>query len=188
MKILTKEEVLANKQVVLEVIKNGAVFIHPTDTIYGLGCLATDRKAVNVIRMIKERPQAPFSVIAPNKNWIKMHCNINDEADSWIEKLPGPYTLIMKCKDGVACNVAPGLDSLGIRMPSHWFFDLVAEIGLPIVTTSANKTGQQFMTSLENMDEDVAMHTSFIVYEGEKHGKPSSIVDLTKKKAKVIER
>lgn len=188
MKIFTKDEVHVNKEVILEVITNGAIFIHPTDTIYGIGCNATDERFVEVIRSIKERPDSPFSVIAPSKKWIRANCVVNDVGEKWLRKLPGPYTLILKAKNGVANNVAPGIDSLGVRIPDHWFSGLVKELGVPIVTTSANKAGGDFMTSLDNLDDDIKPHVEFVVYEEEKHGQPSIIVDLTGDEAVVKER
>lgn len=188
MKILTKEEIDVNKEVILEVIKNGTVFIHPTDTIYGIGCNALDEECVDKIREIKGRPEAPFSVIVPSKDWIRKNCVVNKEAEKWLEKLPGPYTLILKARDNIAKNVAPGLDTLGVRIPDHWFSKIVEELNIPVVTTSANRVGEDFMTSLENIDDDIKMGVEFIVYEGEKHGRPSKIVDLTKEEIKVKER
>lgn len=188
MKILTKEDLDYNKEVLFEVITNGTPFIHPTDTIYGLGCSAQDPRAVKHLRDIKGRQQNPFSIIAPSKSWIKNHCHVTPEVEKWLEKLPGPYTLILKCNGGVAPNVAPGIETLGIRIPDHWFSSFVEELGIPIVTTSANKAGGDFMTSLDNLDDGVSNHVEFIVFEGEKHGRPSTLVDLTGKSAKVIER
>ena len=78
-------------------IKHGAVFIYPTDTIYGLGCDATNEESVKKIKELKYRDKdKPMSVIAPSVDWIKEHCEVTDEM---IEKyLPGPYTLLLKKK------------------------------------------------------------------------------------------
>jgi len=188
MKILTKDEVNVNKEVILEVMKNGAIFIHPTDTIYGIGCNATEEEFVDEVREIKGRADAPFSVIAPSKEWIRNNCVISGKAEKWLDKLPGPYTLILKAKDSIAKNVAPGMDTLGVRIPDHWFSKIVEELGMPVVTTSANKSGGDFMTSLENLDGEVKQRVEFIIYEDEKHGRPSTIVDLTGEKVRVKER
>ena len=178
MKILTKEEIDVNKEVILEVIENGVVFIHPTDTIYGIGCNAADQEAVDKVREIKGRPNSPFSIIAPSKDWIKKNCILNKEAEKWLDKLPGPYTLILKSKNKLAKNIAPGLETIGVRIPDHWFSKVVEELNIPIVTTSANKVGEDFMTSLENLDDGLKAYMEFIIYEGEKHGSPSKIIDL----------
>lgn len=188
MKVLTKEEVEVNKEVILEVMKNGAIFIHPTDTIYGIGCNATEEEFVDCVRDIKERPNTPFSVIAPSKEWIRQNCVVNENAEKWLKKLPGPYTFILNVKNSVAKNVAPGLNTLGVRIPDHWFSKLVGELGLPVVTTSANKAGGDFMTSLDNLGEEIKQKIEFIIYEDEKHGSPSTIVDLTGEESKVKER
>ena len=189
MRIITKEELsFSTKNYVVNKIEEGTVFIHPTDTIYGLGCNASDSKAVGLIRKIKQRPLTPFSVIAPSKKWILENCNVNDDAKEWINKLPGPYTLILTKKNAkIAGNVAPNVNTIGIRIPNHWFSSIVSELGFPVVTTSANITSENFMTSLEDLDVKIKSQIDFILYEGEKSGRPSTIIDLTKN-AQIIER
>ena len=92
MKVFNKEEVKLNQDMLLNDIHKGAVFLCPTDTIYGLGCDARKDDAVKKIREIKGRQDRPFSVIAPTKNWIYENCHVDDNAREWIEnKLPGPY-------------------------------------------------------------------------------------------------
>lgn len=182
MRVLTRSEMETQFSDHQASIEDGAVYIHPTDTIYGLGCDATNADAVKKVRDAKQRTQNPFSVIAPSKGWIAENCFLSEEAKRWIEKeLPGPYTLILKLKtpDCVAHNVTFGKDTLGVRIPAHWFSEVVAKLGFPCVTTSANKTGERFMTSQEDLDSDVANHVNFFISEGEKKGRPSTIVDLT---------
>ncbi len=187
--ILSKEEFEQEKYAIMERLKeNSPIFIYPTDTVYGIGCSALNREAVSKIRAAKERAASPFSVIAPSKEWIRENCIVSKNAEKWIAKLPGPYTLILKIKKQcVAENVAPGLKTLGIRIPDHWFSNFVQEIGVPIVTTSANKASQDFMTSLEDLDLDIKGKVGFIIYEGEKKGKPSKIIDLSSAQ-RIIER
>ena len=188
MRILTREEINVEKKTLMEIIFDGAVFIYPTDTIYGLGCNALKSVSVKKIRDIKNRAQNPFSVIAPSKQWIFDNCIVGEKAIEWIEKLPGPYTLILKVKNSaVAKEVNLNLNTLGVRIPNHWFSSFVEELEVPIVTTSANKAGSNFMTSLDNLDLDIKNNVDFIIYEGEKKGSPSKIIDLSGK-LKIIER
>jgi L-threonylcarbamoyladenylate synthase len=181
MQKLSKEEFEQNRAQHIQEIYERKLFIHPTDTIYGLGCDATSSTAVLHLREAKERYSGPFSVIAPSKDWIRDACEVSEEAEKWLDKLPGPYTLIfyLKKKYAVAPEVNPTQDTIGVRMPDHWFTDVVADLGRPIVTTSANKVGKAFMTDLDKLDPQVGKHLHFAIYEGEKKGTPSTIVNLT---------
>ncbi|MBI2660583.1 threonylcarbamoyl-AMP synthase [Candidatus Woesearchaeota archaeon] len=189
MRILNFEELGLEKQSIIDSIVNGAVFIHPTDTIYGIGCNAELSKAVKKVRQLKGRASNPFSVIAPSFDWVKENCIITKESGEWLEKLPGPYTLIFKLKNPncVAKEVNSGLGTLGIRMPNHWIRKLVAEAEVPVITTSVNKSNEDYMTSIEDLDPSIKSGIDFALYEGKKEGKPSKIVDLTSA-VKVIER
>ncbi len=181
MRILNFEELELERQQVIDSIINGAVFIYPTDTIYGIGCNAEISGSVRKIRRIKARKSNPFSVIAPSQEWIKKNCIVAKDGKEWIKRLPGPYTLIFKLKSDncVAKEVNHGLKTLGIRIPGHWIRKLVAQAGVPIVTTSVNKSNEDYMTSLEDLDPLIKGSVDFALYEGKKQGKPSRIVDLT---------
>ena len=183
--IISKREL--NKNISYK-IQKGAVFIYPTDTIYGMGCNALNAKSVIKIRQLKERYEKPFSIIAPSKRWIYTNCVINANAKKWLKKLPGPYTLILKVKNKkiIAREVTDGLDTVGIRIPKHWISSFVKKLGIPIVTTSVNKTTKPFMTTIENLDKDIKYNVNLIIYEGPKKGKPSTIVNLVE--TKVIKR
>ncbi|MBW2971095.1 threonylcarbamoyl-AMP synthase [Candidatus Woesearchaeota archaeon] len=190
MNTLTKEEVSVNKVRLLQDVKLGAVFVYPTDTIYGIGCSALDSKAVQKVRKMKKRQFMPFSVLVPSKDWIKENCIVTEEAEQWLKKLPGPYTLILKLKNknAIVPEVNNNLRTVGVRIPKHWFSDFVEELEIPILTTSANVKGGDFMTELEDLDTAIKSHLDFIVYEGPKRGKPSTLVDLSKKEPKLTER
>jgi len=183
METLTKSEVELRAREFLEHIASGEVFIHPTDTIYGIGCNATDEKAVKMVRKLKERNDAPFSIWVPDKDWIRENCVVNEETEQWLEQLPGPHTLILKLKNknAIAKSVNPGNGTIGVRIPDHWFHKFVEHLGVPIVTTSANRSGRKFMTSVEDLDSEIKNGVRFCVYEGEKRGRPSKIVHLTDK-------
>ena len=96
--------------------------------------------------------------------------------------------LKLKSKKAVATAVNPKTDILGVRIPNNWFSKIVKEANIPIVSTSANITKKQHMTSLKDLNKTVAKQVDFIIYEGKKQGKPSEIVMLYEKKVKVIQR
>ncbi len=189
MRILTREEVELGKNEIIDAMRRGLIFIYPTDTIYGLGCNATIPESVKKIRDLKERVANPFSVVAPSIEWIKENCIVSREPEMWENKLPGPCTLIfeIKSKKCVAPETNNGMKTLGVRIPKHWTTKIIQEAGVPFITTSVNKSGEDYMTSLENLDPDIKGSVDFIIYEGAKEGKPSTIVDLTGR-TKFIER
>ena len=188
MNIFNFEEYRMEKNEIIDQIINGSVFIYPTDTIYGIGCNACISDSVRRIRQIKSRASNPFSVIAPSLEWVHDNCSLSKEAEEWLGKMPGPYTLILKIKkDCVAKEVNLGLKTLGIRIPNHWIRNVVAEANEPVVTTSVNKANEDYMTSLEDLDPAIKSGIDFALYEGKKEGKPSKIIDLTGN-VKVIER
>ncbi|MDP6647987.1 MAG: L-threonylcarbamoyladenylate synthase [Candidatus Woesearchaeota archaeon] len=173
---------------IINSIRDGAVFIHPTDTIYGIGCNAQNSEAIKKIRELKARSTSPFSVIPPSLKWIKENCLVTEEAEKWVRELPGPFTLILKLKkDCVAKEVNPGLKTIGVRMPRHRISKIVAKANVPIVTTSVNRGGEDYMTCLEDLDPAIKGGVKFLLYEGKKEGRPSKIVDLTSN-VKIIER
>ena len=181
MRVYNEDEFRQQEDLVLKSISEGAIYLHPTDTIYGIGCDATNSTAVKRIREAKQQREQPFSIIAPSKQWITKHCVMTKEAKQWLEKLPGPYTLILtlKSKSIVAPGVVPGKDTIGVRMPDHWIQDIALALNRPLITTSANLHGKAFMTSLEDMAPELGHKMDFALYEGRKEGKPSTIVDLT---------
>ncbi|MGM5487838.1 MAG: L-threonylcarbamoyladenylate synthase [Nanobdellota archaeon] len=182
MHVITKDELKHQREHFKRRIISGEIFIHPTDTIYGLGCHAFDETCVNKIREIKNRPEdKPFSIIAPSKEWIREHCHVDEEGEEWLRKLPGPYTLILRLKEpALGGPVNSNGESIGIRIPDHWISQAVSEIGVPIVTTSANLRGQEFMTSIEDLPSELKSKVNFAIYEGEINGSPSTIVNLAK--------
>ncbi|MEW5896830.1 MAG: L-threonylcarbamoyladenylate synthase [Nanoarchaeota archaeon] len=188
MEVLTQIELNLRLEQIIKKIKQGAVFIHPTDTIYGIGCTAEDETAVAKIRRLKEQHNQPFSVWVPSLKWVEKNCQTDKKTKEGLKQLPGPYTLIirLKNKNAVAKSVTLGKGTIGIRYPNHWFGKIVEACELPIITTSANKTGQPFMTLLENLDEDIQKGVDFMIYEGEKKGRPSKIINLIE--GKVTER
>ena len=169
-----------------EQIRAGKIFIYPTDTIYGIGCDATNEEAVQKIRALKQRETKPFSVIPPSAEWIVENCiRPADKGDTSWPPASGPFTYFVRTKNN-RC-VAPGIDeektgTLGLRMTnrSHWFMREIARAGVPFVSTSVNISGKPHMTSLTDLDPHLAEKIDIIIYEGPLVGKPSQKIDLTK--------
>jgi len=167
-----------HKEEIIGAIRSGKVFIYPTDTIYGLGCNALVTSSVNKIREMKGRGRKPFSIIAPGKQWVIENCYVsNPELDKY---LPGPYTLFLKRRgeEGLG-GVNPEDGTLGVRIPDHWFTEIVRESEVPFVTTSVNLSGEKHMETLEDANKTMLAKADYIIYEGEKKGPSSEKIDLT---------
>lgn len=177
MKLIDQSYIESHKSEILDAMRSGKIFIYPTDTIYGLGCNALLEESVQKLRELKHRQTRPFSVIAPNKEWILENCKVENE--SLNKYLPGPYTLFVSRKDiAVAPSVNPNDNTLGVRIPDNWFTALVEEAGVPFVTTSVNITKEHHMEKLEDVPEEILNQVDYVVYEGEKRGEPSTKINL----------
>ena len=178
MMILNKDEVLEKKEEIVSAIKMGNIFIYPTDTIYGIGCDATNKNAVAKIRQIKRRDNNPMSVAVPSKNWIKENCEVIDS--SKLDLLPGPYTLILKIKNpnAIASNVS-FKDTLGVRIPNNWFAEIITQAGVPFVTTSVNFSGEKNMEKIEDVPKELLDQVDYVIYDGPIVGKQSTRIDLS---------
>ena len=181
--IIDRQYVLKNRGQIIKAITRGQIIIYPTDTIYGIGCNAFDKNSVNKIRELKRRETKPFSVIVPGKIWVRDNCELNKDVEKYLKKLPGPYTLFLRLRSGVEIPAAVNPSengTIGIRIPKHWFKDLISEAGVPFVTTSVNISGRPHMTNLHDLDESIKNNVDFIIYEGEINGRESIKIDLTK--------
>ncbi len=160
----------------IDQIKQGKIFIYPTDTIYGLGCDATNEESVEKIKKIKERDRdKPLSIIAPSFEWINQNCHVDVDADLH-KYLPGPYTIILKKKDPDFLKHISSTDTIGIRIPDCDFTKQIQEAGVPFISTSVNLSGQPFAKSVNEISQEIKSNVDVIVDEGELNGKPSTLI------------
>lgn len=159
-----------------EAVKNGGIIIYPTDTLYGLGADIFNEKAIKKIFKIKKRDnKKPISVMVSDYQDVKKLAFISDKQEKIIKKLlPGPYTIILKKKKIVSDLLTAGSDKVGIRIPKNKFCRILSK-NLPITTTSANISGEK------DFDYKKLKGVEFILSGGRISGKPSTIIDLTKK-------
>jgi len=131
---------------VAEVLRNGGVIAYPTDTTYGIGCSIFNKKGVERIYEIKQREKKkPFSFICSSQSEVAKYAKVSNYAYKLMKRyLPGPYTFVME-----ATNIVPDLlqtkqKTVGIRMPDNLICAaIVASLGAPLVTTSANLSGEE---------------------------------------------
>jgi L-threonylcarbamoyladenylate synthase len=154
-------------------ILSGKIFIYPTDTIYGIGCDATNVKGVEKIREIKKRDAKPLSVIAPSFTWIENNFIIDFDIKKY---LPGPYTLLLKKKDIDFLKHVSENDRVGVRIPKNDFCFLVQESGVPFVITSVNLSGEPFAKSISEIKKEIIDSVDCVIDIGELNRNLSTLI------------
>lgn len=153
--IIGKEELI---DTCAELIKNGEIVAFPTETVYGLGGDALNENAVKKIYEAKNRPSDnPFIVHVPSVEDVEKAAYMTDEARRIFEAFaPGPITIVLKKKETIPYCVTAGLDTVGIRIPSHPMArEFLRKCGTPVAAPSANLSKKVSPTTAERVFEDM---------------------------------
>lgn len=168
----------------LEVLKNGGVILYPTDTVWGLGCDATNESAVNKVNEIKGRAaDKSLIVLLDTDNKIQSYVNdVPDVAYELIEYAEKPLTVIFSNAKNLAANVINTDGSVGIRIPRHNFCEqLIQRLRKPLVSTSANISGQPTAKFFDEISDEIKDAVDYIVdleQEDRTPKQPSTIIKL----------
>ena len=167
-----------------EIIRRGGLVGIPTETVYGLGANGLDAEAVSHIFEAKGRPQDnPLILHIADVSWLERYCkDIPLTAYKLAEAYwPGPMTMILPRKDMVPDAVTAGLDTVGMRCPSHPLcHELIRLADVPIAAPSGNTSGRPSPTTADHMREDMDGKIDAIVDGGPcSVGVESTIIDLT---------
>ena len=169
----------------VEFLNNGEVVAFPTETVYGLGAVATEEDAVKKIFAAKGRPSDnPLIVHIGTKEEVAIYAqNIPDVAKKCMDAFwPGPLTLILQAKPNIlAPSVMPGRETVGIRMPDHPVArKLLQTLGKPLAAPSANRSGKPSPTKASHVYEDLAGIIPCILDGGMTGiGVESTVLDVT---------
>lgn len=166
----------------VKVLREGGLLLYPTDTVWGIGCDATNAEAVARIYALKR---------SENKHSMLVLCETPDMVVRYVDKAPGiafevmematsPLTLILPGAAGLAENLIPEERTLGVRVPDHEFCrKLLHRFGKPIVSTSANISGEKTPKNLAEVSREIIDGVDFVVnprFQGRPTGKPSAIM------------
>ncbi|MGV3488730.1 MAG: L-threonylcarbamoyladenylate synthase [Tuberibacillus sp.] len=172
-------------------IRDGELVAFPTETVYGLGANALSEEAVKKIYEAKGRPSDnPLIVHISELDQMKRIAReVPDAAEKLIKAFwPGPLTVIVPVSDAVAETVTAGLDTVGIRMPSHPVSQaLITAAGVPIAAPSANLSGKPSPTEAEHVYEDMNGRIAGILDGGPTGvGVESTVVDTTSEPVTIL--
>ena len=174
---------LKNVEKCVEVLRAGGLILYPTDTVWGIGCDATNEEAVQKVYALKR---------SEDKHSMLCLCRDADMVVRYVNRAPGiafevmelsdkPLTAILPGAVGVAKSLIPEAATLGVRVPQHEFCQaLLRKFGKPIVSTSANISGEP--TPLKGLGEvcrEIVDGVDYVVnprFQGKPTCKPSAII------------
>jgi tRNA threonylcarbamoyl adenosine modification protein (Sua5/YciO/YrdC/YwlC family) len=130
----------------VQILERGGVALYPTDTMYALGCVLDDKKAVERIRRLKGMDdKQPFAMICPDLSNIAKYAIVSDFGYRLMRRiLPGPYTIVLQATREVPKLLLDKRRTIGIRVPASPICEaLVRALGRPLLTTSAVPPGAE---------------------------------------------
>jgi tRNA threonylcarbamoyl adenosine modification protein (Sua5/YciO/YrdC/YwlC family) len=163
------------------VLASGGVIAYPTDTTYGLGCSILSRKGIERIYRIKQRDRKkPFSFICPDLAEVSKYARLSNFAFKVMKRyLPGPYTFVLEASSIVPELVMTRQKTVGIRIPDNPVcLALVTSLGFPIVTTSANRSGEDPIGDPFLVHEELGGELDMVIDGGPLSPNVSSVISL----------
>lgn len=166
----------------LKVLKAGGIILYPTDTIWGLGCDATDKKAVAKIYALKKRAENKSMILLlANKEEIKNYCKTPSETiQNLLQKKENSLTIVYPNAQNIAENLISEDGTVAVRIVNDAFCEaLINAFGKPIVSTSANIAGEPSPTSYTSVNDKIKIGADYIVQHRRNNNdckKPSRIL------------
>ncbi len=167
----------------MTVLKRGGLILYPTDTIWGIGCDATNADAIERVYALKNRPgaKALICMVSDFKMLNQYVSDIPEVAYDILKYAAKPTTIIYDKPIRVAENLLAEDESLAIRVSKHNFSkSLIRKYKRPIVSTSANISGQPSPNSFQEIDPAILEGVDYVVNleRNKKNGPPSAIIKL----------
>ena len=168
----------------LEVLRNGGIIVYPTDTIWGIGCDATNAEAVKKIYDIKQRADTKSMIIlVENINTIYSYIEeVPEIAVDIVELSDKPTTIIFPGAKNLAKNLINSDKTVGIRVVNdHFCAELIKQFKKPIVSTSANISEQKSPENFKDINPEILTEVDYVVkwkQNDHKKSKPSSIIKI----------
>ncbi len=160
---------------VSDVLDNGGLIAYPTDTFYGIGCDLLNKKGIQLIYKLKNRPlNQPFSVICDSLKEINRYAQVSNYAYRTMKRLlPGPYTFVLEGTKLVPKIMLTKRKTVGIRVPDNRIcVAIVRTLGRPIISTSA------MLDNPHSIQETYASHLDIVIDGGALYPSPSSVISL----------
>ncbi len=168
----------------VEMVRNGAVIVYPTDSAYALGCQMGDKKALDRIRRIRQvGDKHNFTLVCRDLSEIASYAKVDNSAYRLLNAhTPGPYTFILKGTREVPRRLMhPKRRTIGLRVPdNHIVRMLLAELNEPLMSCTLILPGEDMpMTEAYEIRETLEHQVDLVVDGGHCGIDPSTVVDMT---------
>ncbi len=160
---------------VCAVLEEGGLIVYPTDTFYGIGCNLFNKRGIQLIYRLKNRPlKKPFSFLCDSLKEVSRYALVSNYAYKTMKRLlPGPYTFIMEGTRLVPKIMLTKRKTVGIRVPDNKIcLDIIRTFGRPIISTSA------VFDDPQSIKEAYGSFLDVIIDGGVLYQSPSSVVSL----------
>ncbi|MBN2792412.1 MAG: threonylcarbamoyl-AMP synthase [Desulfuromonadales bacterium] len=174
---------------VVSCLQQGGVIIYPTDTTYGIGCDIFNRKGIKKIFQLKHRDsRKPFSFICSDLAEISNYAQVSNFAFKIMKRhLPGAYTFVLEATKVVPDSLSTKQKTVGIRIPDNAICQaIVRELGHPLVTTSANVSGQVTPQDPRDINDQMGHLVDFVIDGGISMDEASTVISLVNDQIEVI--
>ena len=170
----------------LKALKKGNLIVYPTDTIWGIGCDATDENAVAKVFELKQRTESKSLIIlVDGMEMLQKHIkNLPGKVTCVLAGTSRPTSVIYKNPKGMAANVIADDNTVAIRIAKDEFCQrLIHDFGKPIVSTSANYSGKPSPKSFDEIDKTLLNKVEYVVnlHREEKQNRSSQLVKISNK-------
>jgi len=170
-------------------LNNHQVIAFPTETVFGLGVYYDDEQAYHLLNQIKRRKEdKPYTLMLSNINDINKYAYIDGNVLNALKKfIPGPITLLLRCKENVPSYVTHDTGIIGVRVPENKeALDLLKYLEKPLLVPSANRADQKPAMNDSEVKAIFNDEVAVIIPGQSVGGLPSTIIDLTDKEIKLI--
>lgn len=174
---------------VADILKKGGIIVYPTDTVYGLGCMITNKQGIDKINQIKTSKK-PKSIMFSDIKEVSQYAKVSNEAFRLMRLLlPGPYTFILPATRLVPKLLQRDRKAVGVRIPDHWFCRAIVETaGEPIITTSIPLSDELIHVDPLEIEAQFGHMVNIIVDSGILPDIPSTILSLETDTLEIIRR
>lgn len=177
-----------NIDFIIQELLKGKIIIFPTDTVFGIGCIATNTKSIEKIYELKERNKNKTLLLNfPNITNIKKFAILNKNEEKLLKEI-NKLTLIVKSKPNTSLSpytIKEG--KIGVRIPTNKILlKILKDIKTPIISTSCNKSGKQSCLTALSAEKIFGKDIIILKEEEKLSGTPSTIIEIKENKIKLI--